>query len=124
MNVTIVDFESRKNREGEHFFALILTGETSFVKSLTTGNYYVTKTRASIPTTLDEHECENLIGKEIPGKIERVACEAYKYTHEETGEVIEISHRFVYLKEGDTVEDIIHEGKVVEEEQQEPVEAL
>ena len=122
--VKIKDFESRKNKDGEHFYALILTGEMSFVKSLTTGNYYVTKTRASIPTTLDEFECEALVGKEIPGKIERVSCEAYKYTDKETGEVIEISHRFVYLKEGDTVDDIIHDEAVLQEEQvQNPVEA-
>jgi hypothetical protein len=40
-----------------------------------------------------------LIGREISGRIEKVPCEEYEYTVEETGEVITLSHRWEFLPE-------------------------
>lgn len=102
--VTVVDFKERVNRDGEPFYALILQGGIELVKSQETGNFYATAKRASISSTFDELTCKGLIGQQIPGSIQRVAVDPYEFTVKETGEVITLSHRWVYLKEGESVE--------------------
>jgi len=111
--VTIVDYAKRTNKEGEEFNALILQSGLDLVKSRETNNYYATAKRTSIPSTFDNNTCEKLIGTEIPGSIQRIDCEPYEYTIRETGEVITLSHRWVYLKEGETIEEKILEEEVV-----------
>ena len=36
---------------------------------------------------------------ELPGKVEKVECEAYEYVIKDTGEVITLTHRFEYVDE-------------------------
>ncbi|HPR74077.1 MAG TPA: hypothetical protein PLX41_10500 [Bacteroidales bacterium] len=113
--VTVVDFKGRVNREGEPFYALILQGGIELVKSQETGNFYATAKRASITSTFDEMTCKGLIGQQIPGSIQRVEADPYEFTVKETGEVITLSHRWVYLKEGETVEEkVLADHEVVE----------
>ena len=109
--VRIIDYKERTNSEGEVFFALILQGGLELVKSQETGRYYATAKGASITSTFTEEVCKSLIGEEIPGSIKKVECEPYEYTIQETGEVIELSHRWEYFKEGDTMEEVVFEGK-------------
>jgi len=109
--VQIVDYKKRTNSEGEEFFALILQGGLEMVKSQDTGNYYATSRAASVTSTFDEETCKGLIGQEIPGSVQRVNCEAFEYSVPETGEVITLEHRWAYLKEGETVEEVVFEGK-------------
>ena len=111
--VTIVDYAKRTNREGEEFNALILQSGLELVKSKETNNYYATAKRTSITSTFNENTCEKLIGTEIPGSIKRIDCEPYEYTIRETGEVITLTHQWVYLKEGETIEEKILEEEVV-----------
>lgn len=40
-----------------------------------------------------------LIGSEFPGIIMKQECEPYEYTISDTGEVITLNHRYVYLPE-------------------------
>lgn len=108
--VTIVDFALRTNREGEDFYALILQGGIEMVKSKETERYYATSKKCSIPSTFDELTCQALIGEKIPRTIHRQECEPYEMTFKETGEVVELSHRWIYLPEGATLEDAIFEG--------------
>ena len=102
--VTVVDFKERVNRNGEPFYALILQGGIELVKSQETGNFYATAKRASISSTFDELTCKGLIGQQIPGSIQRVEVDPYEFTVKETGEIITLAHRWVYLKEGESVE--------------------
>jgi len=113
--VTIVDYAVRTNQDGEPFVALIVQAGISLVKSKETGMYYATAKKASIPSTFDEATAESLIGQELEGKVERVECEPYEIVNEQTGEVIEFSHRWVFLKPGDTVEQAAKEQTHVEE---------
>ncbi len=115
--VTVVDVKQRMNQKGESFYALVLQGGLELVKSRETGNYYATAKRASITTTFDEMTCKSLIGQQIPGSIQRVETDSYDFTIKETGEIISLSHRWVYLKEGETVEQRV----LAEEEVERPL---
>ena len=114
--VTIVDFKVRSNQDGEPFIALIVQGGIELVKSKETGMFYATAKKASIPSTFNEETAKNLIGQELDGTVEKVECEPYEFTNEETGEVMELSHRWVFVKEGETVGEAVQK----EQHQEEP----
>lgn len=115
--VTVVDVKQRMNQKGESFYALVLQGGLELVKSRETGNYYATAKRASITTTFDEMTCKSLIGQQIPGSIQKVETDPYDFTIKETGEIISLSHRWIFLKEGETVEQRV----LAEEEVERPL---
>lgn len=96
--VRISDFKLRESLDGKQFFALILQGGVEIVKSAT-GNSYATIKTASMPSTFDEATCKALVGSTMPGSIQKMDCEPYEYTIQETGEVILLSHRYEYLEE-------------------------
>lgn len=110
--VRIIDYKLRSSVDGDPFFALIVQGGIQLVKSHDSGNYYATAKKASLPCTFDEETCKSLLGQELDGTIERVECEPYEITVEETGELRMLDHRWVFVKTGDTVEEVakqIHE---------------
>ena len=98
--VTITDFKKRENTQGKEFIALVLEGDLELVKSQESKQYYATVRRTSIASTLSEAVSANLIGKTLPGIIEKVETEPYDYTKPETGEVIELSHTYRYDPNG------------------------
>ena len=112
--VRIIDYVKRQSSEGEEFFLLVLRGGLQIVKSEESGRYYATFKESKLPTTFDESTCKSLIGEEIPGSIVKVSTEPYDYTVPETGEILNLSHRWEYQKEGDTLKEIVFEGKPVE----------
>jgi len=99
--VTIVGFKSSINQDGEEFFSLILQGKIEMVKSQTTGDYYATARKARISSTFSEEVCESLVGTQMAGEIVKEACEPYEYTIEQTGEIIELSHQYKFIPEGE-----------------------
>jgi len=103
--VTIIDFVKRKNSEGVEFNSLILQGGIELVKSRETGRYYANAKKTSITSTFDDAMCQSLIGIQIPGSVQRIESEPYKFTVPDTGEVLMLTHRWVYLKEGETIEE-------------------
>jgi hypothetical protein len=113
--VKIIDYKVRMSADGEPFFALILQGGIQLVQSKETGMFYATAKRASITSTFDEETCKSLIGQELDGTVEKVECETYEYTNEETGEILELSHRWVFVKEGETVGEVDHQEQHEEE---------
>ena len=115
MVVRIVDFKVRMNGEGEPFNALIVQGGIELIKSKDTGMFYATAKKASIPSTFDDNTCESLIGQELPGTVQKVECEPYSFTNEETGEVIELDYRWVFVKEGETAGQAVHQEQHQEE---------
>jgi hypothetical protein len=110
----IIDYRERQNSNGETFFALILQGGLEFVRSKETGFYYATSPKASMPCTFDEEACKDLIGKEVPGHLEKFSCEPYEVVDQESGEIREMDFRWTYLREGESVGDIISVEKVAE----------
>lgn len=97
--VRIINYKKRETEEGKEFFVLELQGGIEMVKSKETGKFYVTARKASISSTFDELTCQALIGTELPGKVEKVTCDAYEYVINDTGEVITLTHRFEYVEE-------------------------
>jgi hypothetical protein len=96
--VTVTNYRIVKSEEGEEYIRLILSGSLEMVKSETTGRYYATTREASIAATFDEESAKLMVGKELPGHIERVDVEPYEYTLD-GGETIKISQRWIYVEE-------------------------
>ena len=114
--VRIIDYKTRMSAEGEPFIALILQSGITLVKSKETGMYYATAKKTSITSTFDEETAKSLIGTELEGSIEKVDCEPYEFVDRDSGEVMVLAHRWVYLKPGDTVEQAV----IAEQHQEEP----
>lgn len=108
--VTVIDYSKKSASDGREFFSLILQGGLSMVKSKQSGNFYATAKKCSIPSTFDEQACKTMIGEQIAGSIHKQSCDPYEFTDKETGEVIELNYRWVYLPEGATLEEAVFEG--------------
>lgn len=98
--VKIIGYHVRTNAQGKEFITLDLQGDLVMVQSLETGHFYATAKKCSITSTFKEETAKELVGQQIPGRIERVGCEAYDYTVEQTGEVITLAHRYEYFPDG------------------------
>ena len=109
--VTVIDYAVRQRQEGGEFVALILQGGLSLVKSQNTGNFYATVKKCSIPSTFDAETAQAMVGERVPGSVVKKSCEPYEYTVPDTGEILELTHRWVYLPEGATLEEAIFEGE-------------
>ena len=110
--VKVVDFAVRQRKEdGSEFIVLILQGGLSLVQSKQSGNFYATVKQCSIPSTFDEDTAKSFIGEKLPGSVQRMNCDAYEWVNKETGEVLELSHRWVYVPEGATLEEAVFEGE-------------
>ena len=109
--ITVVDYALRKTQEGREFYALVLQGGLSLVQSKQSGNYYATVKKCSIPSTFDEATAKAMIGEKVPGTVQKKPCESYNFTNKETGEIITLDYRWVYVPEGATIEEAIFEGE-------------
>lgn len=114
MAVRIIDFKKRQSKDGNEFNALIIQGGIEMVKSRQTGRYYATSKKASVTSTFDNETCMELIGSKIPGSVQKVECDPYEITIKETGEVITLNHRWLYLPEGETLKEKILADSEVE----------
>lgn len=114
--VTIIDFIPRSTTEGKVFYSLILQGGIELVKSKVSDNYYATIKKCSITSTFDEAACKASIGEKFPGSIHKQACEPYSYVVKETGEILELNYRWVYVPEGATLEEVVLEGNPIANE--------
>lgn len=102
--VTVIDFKERQSGDGEKFYVLILQGGVEMIRSKETNRWYATAKKASVSSTFDENTCKTLIGTTFPGSIKKEECDQYEYTIPDTGEIINMSHRWIYA---DDVEETI-----------------
>ena len=107
--VTVVDYAIRKSKDGREFYVLLLQGGLSLVQSKQSGNYYATVKKCSIPSTFDENTAKEIIGEKIAGSVQKKQCEPYTFTVKETGEVMELNYRWVYVAERATIEEVVFE---------------
>lgn len=110
--VRIISYKKRETEDGKEFFVLELQGGIEMIKSKETGKFYVTARKASISSTFDELTCQALIGNELPGKVEKMKCEAYEYVIKDTGEVITLTHRFEYVDEEKAITPTVEMSKL------------
>ena len=103
--VTVKEVKKAENSMGEEFFGLIVQSGAVAVKSKETGRVYFTAKTAFVSTTFDEETATSMIGQEFDGTIKKVQTDPYEYTIEETGEVIELSHRWEYVDPALEMED-------------------
>lgn len=102
--VTVINYAVRQNKEGQSFCSLVIQGGLEMVQSKQTGKFYATARKTSIPSTLDESTCKNLIGSTIPGAIIKVECDAYDFKTD-NGEVISLRHTYQYSQAPQSLEE-------------------
>jgi len=117
--VTVTNFKSATNADGQEFFMLVVQGDVESVLSKESGRFYLTARKATVSTTFDQRTCESMIGKQLPGGVRKVEVEPYSYVIEETGEEIQLSHRYEYDPSSQTMEEAVFGDQV----RQEPVKA-
>jgi hypothetical protein len=106
--VTITNFFIREGKDNKPFVALEISGEIELVQSEQTGRFYATAKRCSIPSTFSEEVAKTLIGKRLPGRIEKVEAAPYEFVVKETGEVLTLSHTYVYVPEEKQQVPLLH----------------
>jgi len=50
------------------------------------------------------HRNINPVGSELPGKIEKVECEPYEYTVQQTGEILVLNYRYSFVAEEEKIQ--------------------
>jgi hypothetical protein len=110
--VTISGYEERQGTDGK-FLVLILQGEVEFVFSQKTGLPYANISKCSMPATFDEATCKAMVGKQMPGSIQKVQLdEPYEYTIPKTKEKVMLDYNFVYSPlENSTAEEAVFDLK-------------
>lgn len=99
--VTVIGYNIRTQKDNKQtYISLELEGDIELVQSQASGRHYATVRRCAISSTFDELTAERMIGKQMPGSIERVPCEPYDFTIEATGEVVKVGYRWSYVPEG------------------------
>lgn len=101
--VTVANYSVRTTKDGSSFVTLVLQGDLEMVQSQETGRFYATARTCSISSTFDENTAALLVGKQMPGSIVKEQCDSYEYTIPETGEVVNLSHRYTYSPMEQTV---------------------
>lgn len=97
--VTVENYHLRDAADGSTFVSLELTGDIELVQSANTGRFYATVRRCFISSTFDEATAQRMVGRQLPGNIVKVPCEEYDFAIPDTGEVIQLAHRYDYLPE-------------------------
>jgi len=106
--VTVTDFNERESKDGKSFMTLTLLGDPEMVKSKSSGNFYLTARRTSIITTFNEEGCRRMLGKELPGSIERVPVEEpYDFQIPDSGEIIQLDFTYKFNPEPANVEETV-----------------
>jgi hypothetical protein len=109
--VTVTDFATRTAKDGREFNVLILQGGLNMVQSKISGNFYATLKKCSIPSTFDAEIAKSMIGEKVTGSVQKKTCEPYSFVVKDTGEVMQLDYRWVYLPEGASMEEAIFEGE-------------
>ena len=97
--IKIINCHERQNKEGKSFISLELMGDVELIQSLSSGKFYATSRRTSIPSTFTLAVGTGLIGSTLPGHIIRVETEAYDFKIPDSDEVITLAHTYQYVPE-------------------------
>ena len=95
--VQIVAFQKKENsRTKESYSVLVLQGDPEVLISKSSGRPYISAKKTTIPCALEENQAQALIGKELPGSIERVSCAPFEVKLA-TGKKVKVSSVFQYI---------------------------
>ena len=98
--VTVTGYNERQRKDGTTFITLEITGGAELIQSTTSGRYYATVRKCSIPSTFSKQVAESIIGQRIPGEIVKVICEPYDFKNTTSGEIMRLQHSYAYQAEG------------------------
>lgn len=98
--VTVTNFMERQRKDGSSFVVLEITGGLELVQSSSSGSFYATVRKCTIPSTFSVEIAKGMIGTQISGDIVRVEVPAYEYINKRTGEVMTLQHGYSYQPEG------------------------
>jgi len=101
--VQIIGFEKKQSKSKESYAVLILAAEPEVMISKSSGRPYISAKKTTIPCALEENQAQALIGKELPGSIERVACTPFEVKLA-NGKKVKIATAFQFLP-AETVND-------------------
>lgn len=94
--VTVKNYVVRLRKDGTEFVALELVGGLELIKSNTSGNFYATMRKCSVPSTFDEGTAKLFVGSQLPGEIVKIECENYEFVNKRTGELMMLNHTYAY----------------------------
>ncbi|HMH24161.1 MAG TPA: hypothetical protein VK563_20400 [Puia sp.] len=94
--IKVISANLRESPKGQ-FVTLEIMGAIELVQSQNTGRFYATAKRCFISSTFSLEIAKGLIGQQLSGTIDRMACEPYQYTLPEGGQVITLSHTYSYV---------------------------
>lgn len=95
--VKVIDYQLKENAKTKMTYSvLVLQGEPEVLISKSSQKPYISARRTSIPCALDESSARALIGSELEGSIERVACTPFEVKLA-TGKKVKISTAFQFI---------------------------
>jgi hypothetical protein len=95
--VKVIDYQKKENTKTNlSYSVLVLQGEPEVLISKSSGKPYLTAKKACIPCALDETSAKALIGSELEGSIERVACTPFEVKLA-TGKKVKITTVFQFI---------------------------
>lgn len=106
--VQIIGFEKKQSKSKESYAVLILQGEPEVLISKTSGRPYISARKTTIPCALEDNQAQALIGKELPGSIERVSCTPFEVKLA-TGKKVKISSAYQFIPS-----ELVSEKEVVQ----------
>lgn len=95
--VTIRNYYLNESSEGRKYVSLELIGEIELLQSKESGRFYATVKRCLITSTFDEITAKIMLGKSLSGSIVKQECEPYQYKVPGTGELVSLTHKYVYI---------------------------
>lgn len=104
--IIITGVLKRQRQDGTEFLVLQIEGEPEVVVSKASGKPYFTTKRTTVPCTFSESVATTMLGKQMPGIIERIPCEPYSFTTS-TNEVIELDFTYTYNPSPAVVEETV-----------------
>lgn len=87
--------DKKRVRRRSSFHSELWRMKVEVIKSKQSDQYYATSRKTSIQTTFNETICKSLVGKTLPGAIEKVPVETYDHVLAD-GEVIELDFTYQY----------------------------
>lgn len=95
--VKIIDAQTRINSKSKmEYNVLVLMGSAQILNSKSSGKFYLTSKKVTIPTTLDLNQAKELIGTTLPGEIVKIDCPEYEIKMPNSNKKVKITHTFEY----------------------------
>ena len=116
--VTVTNFLERQRKDGSSFVVREITGGLELVQSSSSGNFYATVRKCTIPSKFSVEIAKSMIGSQISGEIVRVEVPEYEYVNKRTGEVMTLTHGYSYRPEGSF--SLIGQARVTDLEMEAP----